>query len=77
MICPKCFNDNVTPIGDSHYMCNNPECCAREGKNVQFNVVQDKKIKFPYNQIFVDRLKNEFFRKPYLQLAAVSNVNGE
>lgn len=67
----------VTPIGDSHYMCNNPECSLREGKNVQFNIVIDKKIKFPYNQIFIDRKKSEFFRKPYLQLATVSNVNGE
>lgn len=71
MECPKCFSDDVTPIGDSHYICNNPDCINENGDKIQFNVVYDEKIKFPYNQIFVNRLSNEFFRKPYLKLEEV------
>lgn len=70
--CPKCFQSDVTLVNNSHYICNNPNC-SNMGKRVQFRKVIDKKIKFPYNQIFVDRSKNEFFRKPYLELETVGN----
>lgn len=71
MICPKCFSENVTPISDSHYICNNPECEEKNGTKIQFQHILDEKIRFPYNQIFVNRSKSEFFRKPYLELQTV------
>lgn len=74
MTCPKCLKDNTIIIGD-HYMCNNPECEQREGKKIQLTITEDKKVKFPYNQIFVNRLKREFYKTNYLQLNNVGNVS--
>lgn len=71
MLCPKCFGNNVTPVGDTHYICNNPDCVDDHGKRVQFRVVEDEHIRFPANQIFVGRGLQEFYRKPYLTTAAV------
>lgn len=68
MQCPKCMKDDTTLISDTHYVCNNPECVNDHGGRVQFRFVQDKKIHFPYNQIFVNRRVGEFYRKPYLQI---------
>lgn len=75
MQCPRCFQSNVTAIADSHYVCNNPDCSDDNGNKVQFSVVEDKNINFPYNQIFVNRGKKEFYRKPYLELEEVGMVN--
>lgn len=73
MQCPKCMGTDVSIIGNSHYVCNNPEC-KNNGGRTQFRVVEDDKVYFPYNQIFVNRGKHEFFRKPYLQLESVGNT---
>jgi len=71
MTCPICFSEEfVTPIGMSHYICNNPSC-NNNGKIVQFHSIEDDKVRFPYNQIFVNRKKSEFYRKPYLELSPV------
>jgi hypothetical protein len=74
MKCPKCFSEDVSIVGDDHYICNNPTCRNDDGTRVQFTVNQDNIIQFPYNEIFVDRNKNEFFRKPYLVIPAVGNM---
>lgn len=73
MICPKCLKDNVSPIGDSHYVCNDPNCTNENGSRTQFRHVPDEKIKFPYNQIFITRKKSEFYREPYLKLEEVGD----
>lgn len=69
--CPKCGRVSVTPIGDTHYVCNNPDCVDENGHHTQFTIVPDEKIAFPYNQIFVNRNPEEFYRKPYLDMPAV------
>lgn len=71
MQCPRCMKDNTTPIGDSHYVCNNPDCLNDENNRTQFKIVEDSYIRFPYNQIFVDRSVHQFYRKPYLELEEV------
>lgn len=68
MQCPRCFGIDVTPVGTSHYVCNNKRCLNENGKHTQFRVVTDKKVKFPYNQIFVTRPRSEFIKKPYLKI---------
>lgn len=70
MQCPKCFGEDITPIGSSHYVCNNPNC-VENGKRTQFRVIEDDKVRFPYNQIYVNRSKDKFYRKPYLKLENV------
>ena len=72
MICPKCFGTDVSPVGTTHYICNNPECTVN-GARTQFKLVIDDEVRFPYNQIYVNRPKQDFFRKPYLTLSKVSN----
>lgn len=72
MQCPRCMKEDVTAIADSHYVCNNPDCFDDNHNRTQFVVIKDSKVKFPYNQIFVDRDKSEFYRKPYLQLNTTS-----
>lgn len=72
MQCPRCMKEDVTAISDSHYVCNNPDCFDDSHNRTQFVVVRDGRVRFPYNQIFVDRDKSEFFRKPYLQLNTAS-----
>lgn len=71
MICPRCLGNDVTPIGTTHYVCNNPNCKQEDGSHVQFRMVQDDKVHFPYNQIFVNRGVHEFYRLPYLTLPSV------
>ena len=68
MQCPRCFKTDVSAVGDTHYVCNNPDCTDESGNRTQFRVVEDEKINFPYNQIFVSRAVKDFFRKPYLKL---------
>lgn len=74
MQCPKCGSNDTTPIGTSHYVCNNPNCITN-GNRTQFKQITDDYIRFPYNQIFVDRSVAEFYRKPYLQLEIVGDSN--
>lgn len=68
--CPKCMGTDVSLIGDSHYVCNNQNC-MNDGHRTQFRIIEDDKVQFPYNQIFVNRPKREFVRKPYLELEDV------
>jgi hypothetical protein len=77
MTCPKCGKSNVILVGNTHYICNDPDCSADNGNKVQFNFVIDEKIRFPYNQIFKNRNISEFYRKPYLQIknVGVESVN--
>lgn len=74
MICPKCLGTNVSPVGTTHYICNNPDC-SNNGAKTQFMFVVDEKVHFPYNQIYVNRSRQDFFRKPYLQLASAGSKN--
>lgn len=73
MKCPKCMNSDVTLVGNSHYICNNPNCIDNEGNRTQFRFVIDDHIKFPYNQIYRNRPIDSFFRKPYLEIKSVGN----
>ena len=70
MKCPKCGTEDVVIINNSHYMCNNRNCCDENGQRTEFYMEEDKKINFPYNQIFVNRNKKEFYRKPYLKISS-------
>ena len=71
MTCPKCMkSDSVVFSGDSHYVCREGIGCGS-----QFEIIYDKKIHFPYNVMFNDRQKHEFFRKPYLQLPQLDAMN--
>lgn len=66
MQCPKCFGYDTTLVNNTHYVCNNKTCVDTSGHQTQFEVVNDEKIHFPLNEIFVGRTKNEFYRKRYL-----------
>ncbi len=68
MTCPRCYKDNVSAVGDTHYVCDNPDCVDENGRRTQFKMVTDEYVRFPFNQIFVGRAVNEFYRKPYLEL---------
>lgn len=68
MTCPRCYQDDVSAVGDTHYVCNNPNCVDEKGRRTQFKMVTDEFVRFPYNQIFVGRAVKEFYRKPYLEL---------
>ena len=65
MKCPRCFKDNTTLVNNDHYICNDPSCVDDNGNRTEFSKKIDDKIKFPYNQIFITRKKEEFYRKPY------------
>lgn len=49
-------------------------CSDEDGNRTQFSFVIDDsfiindKASFPYNQIFINRLKENFYRKPYLKI---------
>lgn len=75
MQCPRCMKDDVTAIADSHYVCNNPDCYDENHNRTQFSIIEDSSVKFPYNQIFVNRNKSEFYRKPYLKLEEVGKTS--
>jgi len=66
--CPRCMKCDSTIISDTHYLCNDPNCVSETGERTQFLHIPDKKVHFPYNQIFVDRPVEEFYRKPYLPI---------
>lgn len=68
MKCPRCMKDDTTIVSNSHYVCNDPSCVDNDGNRTQFKFIPDTMIRFPFNQIFVDRQKNEFFRMPYLEI---------
>ena len=72
MICPRCMNDNTTPVGNTHYVCNIVTCVDIKGVRTQFQFIEDPIVKFPHNVIYRDKGKSSFFRKPYLDLSALS-----
>lgn len=82
--CPHCGSENVTYVGSNYiydtdeneidvpsYICNE---CRVDGKKTQFYLEIDKKVMFPYNQIFVNKLREEFYREPYLKTFNVGNM---
>lgn len=71
MTCPKCMQSNVSIVGNTHYICNTPNCVDLNGNRTQFQYIEDDKVHFPFNQIFVNHTKKDFFRKPYLKINAV------
>jgi hypothetical protein len=73
MVCPRCMNDNTTPVGTTHYVCNIETCVDLKGVRTQFQFIEDVKIKFPHNVIYRDKAKQSFFRKPYLELSVLSS----
>ena len=70
MICPRCMQDNTTPVGNTHYVCNDETCVDEGGKRTQFQFIEDEKKCFPHNVIYRDKGKQNFFRKPYLDMTA-------
>lgn len=70
----------ITDASGSHYICNNPKCGDKyiyeddalnpdpdPGRKTQFRVVTDRQVRFPFNQIFVDRELEEFYQKQYVE----------
>ena len=70
MICPRCMKDDTTPVGNTHYVCNDETCVDENGKRTQFQFIEDQKICFPANVIYRDKGKQNFFRKPYLHMVS-------
>lgn len=75
MQCPRCFQSDVSIVGDSHYVCNNPECVDDDGKRTQFYIAYDDHKRFPYSQIFMFRPITSFYRKPYLKVADAGDTS--
>ena len=75
MQCPRCMGNDTSPVGDSHYICNNPDCIDEDGNRTQFQCIEDEKIGFPYNQIYVNSSKDKFYRKSYLKMNKVGKSN--
>ena len=67
MKCPRCFGNDISPVSNTHYICNNPNCTDDNGNKTQFFQIFDDKKHFPYDQIFPNREDSEFYRLPYLQ----------
>jgi len=68
MTCPRCYKSDVSIVGGTHYVCNNPECVDSTGKRTQFYIEYDGKVEFPYSQIFANRQLSSFYKKPYLKV---------
>lgn len=66
MKCPKCFKTDVSSVGNTHYICNNPNCTDNNGHRTQFKIVTDTKKYFPYDQIFSNHSILDFYRNEYL-----------
>ena len=67
MKCPRCFGTDITLVGTTHYICNNENCVNDNNRRTQFKVINDDKLYFPYNQIFINHSKTDFYRKEYLK----------
>lgn len=67
MRCPRCYRTDFRPVGDTHYICNNPSCMDDNGRRTQFKVETDESIQFPYNQIFISRKTEEFYKESYIK----------
>lgn len=84
--CPKCCtSDQVVELGTQYifdddgnekevpsYICN--YCKEKYGKKTQFYLEIDQEVKFPYNQIFVNRKREEFYKEPYLAPTSIGNM---
>ena len=57
--------DETTEPWIRQYVCNDVNC-LRNGRRTQFRVVRDSYIRFPFDQIFIGRGLNEFYKKLYL-----------
>ena len=57
--------DETTEPWIRQYVCNDTDC-LRNGRRTQFRVVRDSYIRFPFDQIFIGRGLNEFYKKLYL-----------
>ena len=68
LYCPRCGTTDISPVGTTHYVCNNPKCLDENGERTQFQKIDDTEIEFPYNIIFNGRNKTEFYKVPYLKL---------
>lgn len=66
MQCPRCFKDDTSVVGTTHYVCNDPLCVDSNGRRTQFRMVYDEEVQFPFNEIFIKRGVTNFYRKPYL-----------
>lgn len=81
--CPHCGSEDVTYVGpyyiydeDSErelpsYICNH---CRIDGRKPQFYLDIDLVVQFPYNQIFVNRQRENFYREPYIKIKNVGNM---
>lgn len=69
IVCPKCLGEDISLVGNTHYICNDPNCVTN-GLRTQFEVTVDGEIKFPYNQIFSTMSRQEFIRTPYIKLSS-------
>ena len=76
--CPRCGKKEfIQDMGD-HFICTNPNCTNYGDPEdllpiVEFQIIEDEVKHFPYNQIFPDRDKSEFYRKPYLEIRNQGN----
>jgi len=75
MRCPKCMRSQfINPVGNTHFICTLDSESSDTGCGTQFEFKPDEIIRFPHNVIFMDRNKNEFFRIPYLKIAALESL---
>jgi hypothetical protein len=61
------MQNNTTNVGMTHYICNNETCVDENGKRTQFTSDVDEIIHFPYNVIFPNRKRQDFYRNSYLE----------
>lgn len=73
--CPKCFHTKteLVPKPIEHYVCTSSGC-QTDGTTTQFQHIIDDKVRFPYNQIFVNRPREAFRRSPYLRISPVGVI---
>ena len=77
MTCPKCMQAQfVTTVNDTHYICVKDPLLLKEetGCGTQFKVIEDAYVRFPYNMMFSNRNRYEFFKKEYLQISPVGKL---
>lgn len=74
IVCPRCGGTDISPVGATHYVCNNKKCTDVQGGRTQFLLTYDRTVRFPYNQIFVGRPKSEFYKMSYLQIKPTERV---
>lgn len=73
-ICPRCMQNKISLVNGTHYICNIETCIDENGNRTQFQLIVDKKIRFPYNIIYNGMSNQNFFRKPYLKIKTVGST---